>query len=96
MGKHIADTLGRAAGTSVLVEDGGEVLALSVIDKRGELHLALLGACLAALHIILGLGFCGCVGSEVGKDAAVNLDYLAVWQCVVFNLCRGMKRGHKT
>ena len=84
MRKLIAYSCCRATGTAILIEDGREVLVLTIIHIRWQLRLCL--TCLTTGHIISGL----CLGSDivlqVGKDTTVNLYYLAVWQDIVFYL----------
>ena len=93
--EHISDTLRRAARASILVEDGWKVFALSIVYIRGQFHSALFGACLATCCIFGRLWLACSFVLPIGKDAAVNLDYLAVGQGVVFNLCHRTECRHK-
>ena len=95
MGEHVSDALCRATRASILVEDGGEVFALAVVDIGRQLYFALLCACLAACHILGRLWLGRFVVLEIGEDAAVYLDYFAVGQGVIFDLCRCKERRHK-
>ena len=94
--ERITDTLCRTARTAILVKDGGEVLGVSVVYKRGQLGLALFGACLAACHILGRLRLGGFLVFEIGEDAAIYLNNLAVRQGVVFYLCSSIECRHKT
>ena len=90
----ITHTGSRAAGTAILIEDGREVLVLSIINKRRQLRLDFAG--FMASNIIGRLGF-GChIVLEVGKDAAVYLHHLSVGQRVILYLRHALQGWHKT
>ena len=81
----------RATGTAILIEDGREVLILSVIDKRRQLGLTSSG--LTPCHIVSRLRPWGNIVLEVGKDTAVNLYHSAIRHGIFLYLGHSAKSG---